>query len=195
MIICNRCAQSLPPEAFWADQYNRRTGRQRRCKDCAREFVRGWTAAKNARRFAADPEWSKKFNREKRAKDPRKYWLSVTAAAIKVRARKLGVPCTLTRVYLETITPDACPIFGIPFDFASKVSKKPEFNSPSVDRIVPDLGYVEGNLVVISYRANAIKRDASVAELVRLAEFYTALTGCSQTSQPGSVAAPPSLAA
>lgn len=30
---------------------------------------------------------------------------------------------------------------------------------------MPELGYVKGNVRVISYRANALKRDASVQEL------------------------------
>lgn len=178
---CNKCKRRLDPNKFYLDASSP-SGRQRRCIDCARPFIKQWTREKNARRFAEDPEWLKKATREKRANDPKNYWLSVTAAAIRVRAKHLNVPCDLTRAFLKTITPDVCPIFGIPFNFAGKVSRKPEYDSASVDRIVPALGYVRGNMIVISYRANAIKRDASVAELVRLSEFYTALTARSQSS-------------
>jgi hypothetical protein len=44
-------------------------------------------------------------------------------------------------------------------------------NSPSLDRIVPELGYVEGNVVWISNRANILKRDATWEELQRVAEW------------------------
>jgi hypothetical protein len=38
-------------------------------------------------------------------------------------------------------------------------------NSPSLDRIVPEKGYVAGNIRVISQRANRIKSNATVEEL------------------------------
>lgn len=45
-------------------------------------------------------------------------------------------------------------------------------NSPSVDRVKPELGYVKGNILVCSLRANRIKQDATPAELMRVAEFF-----------------------
>lgn len=36
---------------------------------------------------------------------------------------------------------------------------------PSLDRVVPSLGYVKGNVRVISFRANRIKSDATADEL------------------------------
>ena len=39
--------------------------------------------------------------------------------------------------------------------------------SPSLDRLLPHLGYVKGNIIVISHRANAnAKNCASVDELM-----------------------------
>jgi hypothetical protein len=49
-------------------------------------------------------------------------------------------------------------------------------NSPSLDRIVPELGYVEGNVVWISNRANILKRDATWEELQRVAEWLKSVT-------------------
>jgi hypothetical protein len=37
---------------------------------------------------------------------------------------------------------------------------------------VPHLGYVRGNVIVVSTRANRLKGDATLDELLRLAEFY-----------------------
>ena len=48
-------------------------------------------------------------------------------------------------------------------------------NSPSLDRIVPELGYIPSNVVVISYKANAIKRNATPQEIRRVADFYERL--------------------
>jgi hypothetical protein len=47
---------------------------------------------------------------------------------------------------------------------------KPTDNSPSLDKIIPSLGYVRGNVQVISQRANSIKRDATLAELELLVQ-------------------------
>jgi hypothetical protein len=43
-----------------------------------------------------------------------------------------------------------------------------------VDRINPALGYVPGNIAVISWRANNLKRDAAAAELRRIADWMDA---------------------
>lgn len=48
-------------------------------------------------------------------------------------------------------------------------------HSPSLDRIRGDLGYVPGNIIVISNRANRIKSDASIRELRDIASFYATL--------------------
>ena len=38
-------------------------------------------------------------------------------------------------------------------------------DSPSLDRIVSSLGYVKGNIRVISYKANRVKSNATLEEL------------------------------
>lgn len=58
--------------------------------------------------------------------------------------------------------PGTCPLLGIPLQVSKKIHSP---NSPSLDRIIPADGYVKGNVQVISHRANAIKNDASLAEL------------------------------
>ena len=88
-------------------------------------------------------------------------------SSAKARAKRLGAPFNLT---LEDIViPEFCPVLGIPI--VSKYAKRTG-NSPSVDKAVPSLGYVKGNVVVISWRANRLKSDASVDELKRIASFY-----------------------
>jgi len=48
--------------------------------------------------------------------------------------------------------------------------------SATLDRVLPDLGYVPGNVIVISFRANRIKNDATLDELRLLVEFYSRWT-------------------
>jgi hypothetical protein len=45
------------------------------------------------------------------------------------------------------------------------------FNSPTLDRTIPDLGYVPGNIDIISQRANVIKNDATPEEVQMVADY------------------------
>lgn len=69
--------------------------------------------------------------------------------------------------------PKYCPVLGM---FLTVGEGKPGPASPTLDRIVPSKGYVRGNVIVVSMRANMIKTDATPAELRRVARFYTQLT-------------------
>ena len=48
-------------------------------------------------------------------------------------------------------------------------------NSPSLDRLVPGLGYVPGNVIVVSSRANVIRNNASIDELRKVLQFYESI--------------------
>lgn len=86
--------------------------------------------------------------------------------AARARAKKLGVECTITK---DDITiPDVCPVFGTPLiarEGKGRSTTDQIPNSPSLDRIVNNKGYVPGNVAVISFRANLLKRDATIDEL------------------------------
>lgn len=85
----------------------------------------------------------------------------------KSRATKAGVPFNLTP---EDITiPHRCPVLGIPLIVGGD---KPTDNSPSLDRVMPNMGYVRGNVLVISNRANRIKNNATITELEKVAAFF-----------------------
>lgn len=90
--------------------------------------------------------------------------------AARQRAKKAGVPFDLTAE--DIAIPDACPVLGIPLE-ASFGRSTPQ--SPSLDRVIPKLGYVKGNVLVVSNRANVIKGDASVEELGLVYLYYREL--------------------
>lgn len=83
---------------------------------------------------------------------------------IKKRAREKDVPCTITVYDLDI--PEVCPYLGIPL--TGKTSK--EDNTPSIDRIIPALGYIPGNVEVISTLANRMKNSATPGQLVTFAQ-------------------------
>lgn len=83
-----------------------------------------------------------------------------------------GIPFDLS---LEDIhIPDYCPALGIKIELCSV--GKPVDGSPSLDRIRPELGYVKGNVVVVSMLANTIKNKATPEEVYAVAIFYRELT-------------------
>ena len=61
-----------------------------------------------------------------------------------------------------------CPVLGIPLVIGEGACSD---NSPSIDRIIPELGYVKGNIKVISRRANRIKNDATPDELFKVWQY------------------------
>lgn len=95
------------------------------------------------------------------------------AAGIYYNAKKAGVPVGFTNAaalaaYVVKIAPQRCPVFGKPF-----VERGVGFSkwSPSIDKIDPKLGYVEGNIQVISMLANCMKRDATPEQLRMFAKW------------------------
>jgi hypothetical protein len=44
-------------------------------------------------------------------------------------------------------------------------------NQPSLDRVIPALGYVPGNVRVISFRANRLKQDATAEEVAAILDY------------------------
>lgn len=90
-------------------------------------------------------------------------------AAAKARAKKAEVPFGISPT--DIVIPSHCPILGIPlFKRTGRQGGGP--NSPSLDRIVPSEGYVWGNIVVISNRANRLKSDATIEEMQAMSDFY-----------------------
>jgi hypothetical protein len=87
------------------------------------------------------------------------------------RATQSSVPFTIT---LEDIwVPDRCPVLGIRLTASEGRATDA---SPSLDRILPSKGYVPGNIVVVSNRANWLRGNATTEELCRIAEFYKGLS-------------------
>ena len=107
--------------------------------------VKCWRRISAARKRAAEPEWH-------------------LVAKARERAAAKDLPFNLSPE--DVVIPKECPILRLPLipNVGGKVSAP---NSPTLDRIIPELGYVKGNIQVISKRANTMKSDASIEELRR----------------------------
>lgn len=56
-------------------------------------------------------------------------------------------------------------MLGIPLAFNEGHVKD---DSPSLDKFIPEKGYVRGNVAIISHRANVMKSNATVQEVEAL---------------------------
>lgn len=101
-----------------------------------------------------------------------RYNLRKLLSQLRSSAKRRGIIFDIDICDLNELSfPLVCPILGIELGFFSKVCD----NSYSIDRIDNSLGYIRGNLVVISFRANRLKNDSNLVEMNRLIEFYTGL--------------------
>jgi hypothetical protein len=93
---------------------------------------------------------------------------------LKNRAEKKNVPVSITAGYLKKFIPDdmICPVLGIKMEVGQKISN---VNSPSIDRIIPEKGYVPGNIIIVSMKANQIKTSATPDEIIKVGKFYKKL--------------------
>lgn len=84
----------------------------------------------------------------------------------KKRAKERGTVFSLAEN--DIVIPAICPVLGIPL---FKGTGKLCANSPSLDEIIPGVGYVRGNIQIISAKANTMKHNATPAELLKFSEW------------------------
>ena len=99
-------------------------------------------------------------------KDPR---ISMYSSA-KHRARQLNIPFSID--VDDIVIPAYCPVFGIEL---KRGHQKISDYSPTLDKIIPELGYIKGNVVVMSRIANRLKNNSSLIQLVQLGKWAEGL--------------------
>jgi hypothetical protein len=93
--------------------------------------------------------------------------LQITIGSVKFRAKQLNIPFDLDIDYLASIVTENCPVDGLPMDWAMNLVRngKPTDRSPSIDRIIPALGYIKGNVKFIAHKWNTWKSDMLLRDL------------------------------
>ena len=143
-MLCNSCNTDKDESEF--PVRNDRSGKLRPyCKTCANEIQKA--------RYKSHRSKNPFLHRCTRAKS---------------RAKHLGVPFDLTPNYLESIWTGACPILGVDLNL---VTDRSDEHAAELDRFIPELGYVEGNVHWLSRKANRIKNNTSIEVLENLLEW------------------------
>ena len=100
--------------------------------------------------------------KEQRVLRPENYILK----QVKSRAKRLGTDFNLE--VEDIVIPKFCPILGLELKISSG-THSPE--SPSLDRVDNSLGYIKGNVRVISFKANRYKSDLSLIQIKSLLDY------------------------
>lgn len=86
----------------------------------------------------------------------------------KGRAKEKGLDFDLS--VEDVVIPKFCPILGIELKM-HKGRSGGNPNSPALDRVNNNKGYVKGNVMVMSHLANMMKSSATTEEMIKFAEW------------------------
>ena len=155
MRVCIKCKKELTVEHFHKNRLNA-DGIEHTCKVCRK--------IESREKYIIDP--FKSLARCKRSE-----------------SKKKNIAYDLDANYLKSIWTGMCPIFNIPIEIGREGMGS--HKSGHLDRLIPELGYTKGNVNYISGRANRIKYDATVNELLRVATWLEAQLNVQRLSSNG----------
>jgi hypothetical protein len=110
-------------------------------------------------------------NYEWKASNPVNYLCSNMLAQAKRRAQSSGRAFNLTLKDLQRLVVSHCPVLGTELIWKYDHGLGLGAHSPSLDRIDNSLGYTQGNVAIISHRANSMKNAATVEELQAILDY------------------------
>jgi len=155
--VCPHCKQEVPPsrnkKAIYCSPICSKRGGMQKIRD-------------------RDPEGARTKHKEHRRNNPERSLVN----AARQRAKLKWLPFDIE--WSDIVIPEECPVLKIPLILNEKVTGP---NSPSLDKINPTLGYVKGNIRVISHRANTIKSNATASELEAVFRDLKKLEGKAET--------------
>lgn len=182
---CGKCKSEKPIKEYSQNKHTN-DGLQGHCKKCVSEYDKVYDKQYNSRPEVKKhhKEYGEKYHKQYYARLETKirkknnnrehrntpYGLAVDLCSrARHRAQKGNLPFNLTPEYILSVLPApfVCPLLGARM---VRGDNKVEKFSPSLDRIVPERGYVQGNVMVISSLANQIKSTATADEIITVGQ-------------------------
>ena len=143
--VCKTCGKIKPEEEF----YRNRRGLHPNCKRCYVEKNKVYQSRyRDSNRFA------------------------IRMRSCRARAKEKSLAFDIDTDYIVSIWTGICPVFKTELDINSKRGQK---GHAQLDKIDPKLGYIRGNVVWLSERANRIKDDATTEDLEKLLQWLKSL--------------------
>jgi len=90
-------------------------------------------------------------------------------ASRKQSALRAGIPFTIDFENIDK--PEYCPVLGIKLNYGWSGEGNRDDAKATIDKVIPNLGYVPGNVFVISWRANKLKNNMSLDELEKIMNY------------------------
>jgi hypothetical protein len=150
---CRRCNTVKPVSEYNKNQKGR-DGYRAECKVCTRE-------------------WESKRKRD----NP----FLVLLSKAKNRAKKKGWDFDIDEDHLRSLDCDICPYLKEPIYWRwGQGNRSGSSNSKSLDRIDSARGYVKGNLIICSYRANMILSNATAEEMETITRNFKRIINSTQ---------------
>jgi len=135
--LCTICKREQPLSEYHNDS-RKKDGKDSRCKLCKKE-----QAAK-----AREDNYFIEYIRTKKGE-----------------CKSKDILFDLDADYLESLWTGKCAITGHTIQYGKKGSGSHHKDHAHLDRSIPDLGYVKGNVAWVSGRINRIKYNATIEEL------------------------------
>ena len=114
-----------------------------------------------------------------KGEDPKRRKITKMRALALRRAEEKSIRFELSAEDIEDVWPkdNYCPALRIPLKIRPRDKNDPNFskttlNSPTLDRIIPELGYIVGNVVVVSMKANMIMSSAKPSEVIKVGRWF-----------------------
>lgn len=193
MKICKRCDNQKAPDDFYACSSNK-DGRASWCKSCVFSYQRERRnqpkrecETKKCRRcllMKVSSEFSRNSqspdgfgysckscirddSQQRRLKNPAQYWTIEALHHAKQRSRRDGYPFSIVLEDVANALTRAnghCRVAGCGRAFVFSNNQR-KGDSPSLDKIRPERGYIAGNIQVICYDCNGLKGGATLEQM------------------------------
>ena len=159
--VCNTCKVDKPLNEFHNNRFVKKDGLSYKCKSCEKEYKDNicrfyrWFGSKKARANSPGIEFS--------------------IEPTDIPGVKIGETITISKrgqkyTSWEAIEyPKVCPVLGMKLDWGMNGLTN---NSPSLDRVNNKLGYIKGNVMLMSNLANKMKSNATPEQLNQFSEYH-----------------------
>lgn len=184
--ICNKCNELKSFKEFCKNK-ECKNGRCNLCKKCFniynnnrrrgnQEYLKD---RREAYHNAQNTTWHKLHIRlkliERTEKKPYHNRAKIMRRGICV-AKNKGIPADLEYFTIDKITKmlmesPYCICCRRKLDVNSKFDKIKHDDSPTLDRFIPELGYIQRNVSILCWRCNNLKRDANINELRKIVDW------------------------
>ncbi len=126
------------------------------------EYTKRWRISSNAKSLSKEykNEAALKWHRN----NPEKYLLKSARTRAKRDNKEFNLDIS------DILIPEFCPALGIRLTNIRE-GGKPRATTPSLDRKDNSIGYIKGNVFVISWRANQLKSNMSIDEMKGILEY------------------------